>query len=460
MRKQYMLEDLDLDIRNYSVADLETFLRLPRAGKYTHADVGLYESKIRTVLLNSGHVDKRFKRDLISFLEEAKRVIIDNRGLRPPAPSALPMVSVQTNNPKYPQGKAYQLDTVDNPHAVLPGYHREGDLVMRPPPAFTYVQPSEYVQGTVNPLDRRTMTKCLTVDTKYRDQQTASSSTDFTFQLPIKFQKVVSMKLSSFEIPVAFYGISEYYGNNYLYIRLVYENLATNNDEDLLDDFQVLEIPEGNYNAQDLVDLLNSLICPKTETGDIINTDSIFSYVEFVLDISPSGSGSGKLAIQPTGTHASKVQRILLDFRMGINGVPDGKDYTTKIGWNLGFTREVYDSGDAGVCISDTIVEPAAIRYLFLVVDDFNNNMNNPYISAFNQSLMTPNILARISIKGAYFSILMENDLSVVSEARQYFGPVDIQRLRVRLIDDRGRTVDMNGANYSFCLLFTQLYDI
>jgi hypothetical protein len=94
------------------------------------------------------------------------------------------------------------------------------------------------------------------------------------------------------------------------------------------------------------------------------------------------------------------------------------------------------------------------------VLDDFNNNMNNPYISAFNQSLMTPNILARISIKGAYFSILMENDLSVVSEARQYFGPVDIQRLRVRLIDDRGRTVDMNGANYSFCLLFTQLYDI
>lgn len=456
-----MLEDLDLDIHNYSVTDLETFLRLPKNGKYTAADVGLYESKIRTVLLNSGNVNKRFKGDLIAFLEEAKRIIIDTRGLRPPAPSALPNVPVKTSDPKFPQGVPYQLDTLDTPHAAFPQFHREGDIIKRAPPSFMYTQPSEYIHGTINPLDKRTITKCLTVDTRFRDNTAGmSSSTDFTFQLPMKLHKVVSMKLSSFEIPVAFYGISEYYGNNYLTYSVEYEGFAGDETSgEIYNDCNTLIIPDGNYNAADLVDLLNQINSPKDDSGKLLNNESIFSYVEFVLDISSTGCGTGKLIIKPGGKYGAKINKISLDFKLDKNGNEDGKDYTTRIGYNLGFFRDSYTSVN-GILTSDSIVEPAAIRYLFLVVDDFNNNMNNPYISAFNQSLMMPNILARISIKGAYFSILMENDLSVVSEARQYFGPVDIQRLRVRLIDDRGRLVDMNGANYSFCLLLTQLYDV
>ena len=73
---------------------------------------------------------------------------------------------------------------------------------------------------------------------------------------------------------------------------------------------------------------------------------------------------------------------------------------------------------------------------------------------------MNPNILARISIKGTYFSLLMENDLSIISEPRRYFGPVDIQRIRVRLFDDHGRILEMNNANFSFCLVFKMLYDL
>jgi hypothetical protein len=73
---------------------------------------------------------------------------------------------------------------------------------------------------------------------------------------------------------------------------------------------------------------------------------------------------------------------------------------------------------------------------------------------------MNPNILARISVKGAYFSLLMENDFNIVTEPRTYFGPVDIQRLRIRLFDDRGRLLNMNNANYSFCLNLKMLYDL
>jgi hypothetical protein len=184
----------------------------------------------------------------------------------------------------------------------------------------------------------------------------------------------------------------------------------------------------------------------------------VFGYLLFTLDITSGGSGTGKVTLQTTGLQANTIKRIKLDFGRDVNGLQDNAEIYSKIGWNLGFTREKYNGSNTYV--SETIMDPANIRYLYLVVDDFNNNMNNPYVTAFNHSLMMPNILARISIKGSYFSLLMENDLSVVNEARQYFGPVDIQRLRIRLIDDRGRLVNMNGANYSFCLLFTQLYDV
>jgi hypothetical protein len=109
---------------------------------------------------------------------------------------------------------------------------------------------------------------------------------------------------------------------------------------------------------------------------------------------------------------------------------------------------------------ADTIIEPATVRYIYLVVDEFNNSSNNHFISASSKSILTPNILARIAIKGSYFSLLMENDYNIVSEPRTYFGPIDIQKLRIRLLDEHGRTLDMNNANYSFCLLFKILYDL
>jgi hypothetical protein len=73
---------------------------------------------------------------------------------------------------------------------------------------------------------------------------------------------------------------------------------------------------------------------------------------------------------------------------------------------------------------------------------------------------MSPDILARISIKGSYFSLIMESDFNIVTEPRRYFGPVDIQRLRIRLFDDKGRILPMNNSNFSFCLNLKMLYDL
>lgn len=52
--------------------------------------------------------------------------------------------------------------------------------------------------------------------------------------------------------------------------------------------------------------------------------------------------------------------------------------------------------------------------------------------------------------------VLMANQLSTYK--REYFGPVNIERLRARLIDDKGNIVNLNGRDWSFTLRVKQLY--
>jgi len=131
---------------------------------------------------------------------------------------------------------------------------------------------------------------------------------------------------------------------------------------------------------------------------------------------------------------------------------------STKMGWNLGFIAPKYDKEIKYV--SDTIVEPSSIRYIYLAIEDYNNCLNNHFVTIFNKSILNPNILARISIKGVYFSVMSETDLNIVTEPRRYFGPVDIQKMRIRVYDEHGRILNMNNSNFSFCLNMKVVYDL
>jgi hypothetical protein len=44
------------------------------------------------------------------------------------------------------------------------------------------------------------------------------------------------------------------------------------------------------------------------------------------------------------------------------------------------------------------------------------------------------------------------------NQERMYFGPVNIHRMTIRLLNDRGDLVDLNNTNWSFSLVCEQLY--
>lgn len=421
--------NLDLDINNYSIKDIEKFFRLKPNHKYTESDIELKEYQIREQLLKSGHIDKAFKRDLIEFLNSAKEWLIFVKCQKPPEKKIYPE---NTNRP------------------------RENELITRPDTQFVYSNNSEYFPGKLNPLDKRTITKCLNIDTRFRENLYTTQSSDFVIQLPTKFNKVVSMQLAAFEIPVSFYGISAAYGNNHFYLQVEYSDF--DNEYAILTDEITVIVPDGNYSATDLVDTINNILSPKDDCNELAHPKRIFSYLEFHLNLNAGGSGTGKVILRTHGKYASNINWIIMDFSKGIDGNDSYANAIQKIGWNLGFIKLYY----YGLCsyTSEAIMEPSTTRYIYLGIEDFSNHSNDHFVGIINNSLMSKDILARISLKGANFSILMENNMNIVSEPRSYFGPVDIQKLRVRLYDEFGNILQMNNSNYSFCLNLKLLYDL
>ena len=392
------MEQLDLDINNYNINDLERFFQIKPNTKYSESDIELKEYNIREKLLSSGHIDKRFKRNLIEFLELAKNwlIFVKCRKGDLAKPTSIP--------------DNYKLDTLDTPISKEVE-SRTNELIKREDTQYVYSNNSDFFPGKLNQLNTRIITKNLNIDTRFRDNLYSTQSSDFSIQMPIKFNKVVSMSLSSLELPVSFYGICKEFGNNFLYLQVTYTSFTDSNIT--LTSDKIITVPDGNYNSSDLLDTINKLLSPVNSDGSLEYPNEIFSYISLSLDITTSGSGTGKVSIKPTGIYGNLIQSITFDFTKDINGNIDKVDVSTKIGWNLGFIKKKYRGNSTYT--ADTVIEPANIRYIYLAVDDFANSANNQFVNVFNNSIMTPNILARISIKGSYFSLIMENDFNIIT---------------------------------------------
>ena len=103
------------------------------------------------------------------------------------------------------------------------------------------------------------------------------------------------MQLASIELPITFYGVSASYGNNYFWIEVIDTSNNTYS--------KLIQIADGNYNAADLINAVNMAIQ---------SNNDIFQNIELLLDITQTGSGTGKVTLQ---TASSDIEQIVLDFQ-------------------------------------------------------------------------------------------------------------------------------------------------
>ena len=419
----------DLNISNYKKEELEEILDLPT--NYTLYLIEKNSLKLIKNIEEDKTISSKTSNNTVNFINKIKEVLINE-------------LNILSKFEKISSTDIYNLN-----YDLKPSYIEENNsnhpIIEKVETKYSHSFPSEYYQGTINPLKKRVLIKNLNIDTRFRENYYNSLSTNFHLDLPIKFSNVISIQLAAFEFTMTWHIISKAAGNNFFWLN-------ANTLDDSIIESDVVIIQDGNYSPQDLIDYINNYIGSKFASSVLLNQ------LVFTLNVSSTSSGSGQVIIGTNniGTPAFKYS---LNFQANLKGDPDyGTPLPLKMGWIMGFREGYYQN--ALNYVSEGILDTSGPNYLYLVVDDYNNNVNNNFVSAFNSSVLNKNILARISLQAPYFNTLIQNNLSLITTKREYFGPVNIEKLQIQLVNEYGQIINLNNMDYSFCLNLHTIYDI
>lgn len=420
----------DLNIHNYKMNELLDIFQLsPNYDKYT---LETKEMKLRENIMKNQDISQEIKMKTVEFLFKAKNILLNIN----PVPSNDSNQAFQETVKEF-YNSSYSLKPVkvDDQYGHMIQEKKE----------LPYLSsfPSEYFPGIINPLKKRIIRQNLNIDTRFRDNYYGSSASNFNLALPTQFTKIVSMQLNSIELPLTFFNISKQLGCNFFSIH-IYDTFGNTLES------SVISIPDGNYDQTGIVTILNQQM---TDLG------GFYSGILFGINYA-ANNGSGQMIVLINHTYIGTPFKFSLDFQADRYGNCDNfTPLPLKFGWILGFRNGVYENNSNYV--SESIVDLNTIKYLYLVVDDYNNSVNNGFYSAFNSSILNKNILARISLQSHNpFQQLSENNLNLITQPREYFGPVTIQNLTIQLLDPYGRILDLNNNDYSFALTMQSIYDI
>ena len=409
--------DLDLDINNYNYGELQALLKL--SPPFLMEDVDKNVTIFRERIFKSHDLDTESKNSVLQFLVNVKNRLLS-------------AISAPTK-----EEKMAPVDVEQTAHNVI------------------ITKPLPDVSEIINPYPRKIIRRVLNIDTRFRDNYYKTEPTDILVNLPTTVEKVLSMELTSFEFPNSYFLIGKKYNNNHFAIKF-YDRLAPTVYLE-----EIVIIPDGNYTRTELQNVMNQQITAAFVFPVWLTT------VEVSID---DNSGRVIIAVEvvPSGTFISGQIGFSLIFNQSDTGQIDSTPIQFKLGWLLGFREAIYNYEVPGpgpvwpnwtqtAFVSEGIYDPERVRYVYLVVDDFNSSVNNYFIGAFGESILNPNILAKITIPTNTLSI--NNRSYNTGWKRDYFGPVRINKMKVQVLDEYGRIVDLNNMDYSLSLRFETLYD-
>jgi hypothetical protein len=431
--------NFDLNIGNYSKDELEELLELPT--NYDENIIQMKEGKLRQNIMSDLSIPSTIKTKTLGFISNIKNILVlnmqkNNSSNNASAGSKIQNLAKSYNNVYNLNKSLTRSDVVDSGGTYI---------IKQPPTPYGQSSPSEFYQGTINPLNKRILRQNINIDTRFRDNYYTSQSSNFHLDLPIKLSQVVSLQLSALEMPSTFYAVSKVFGNNFFVISLPNASPPINP--------LIVTIPDGNYTYLTLQDYINNFIA--TDPSVLID----YKQIQFLADINtPGGTGSGGSGKMVVGSTTGDII-FSLNFQTDRYGNEDRQTpLPLKFGWLMGFREGYYENNVTYV--SEGLIDLLGPRYIYLAVDDYNNNVSDGFYGAFTASILNKNILARITLQGSVFNIVSQNNLLLVTTSRQYFGPVDIQKMQIQLLDEYGRILDLNNMDYSFCLSFQTIYDL
>jgi hypothetical protein len=290
---------------------------------------------------------------------------------------------------------------------------------------------------------KETKRKYWNIDTRFRDDYdnysqlvSGSQIPGYTFTLPQTINDVKMIQVKNIEVPMTFYNISAALGNNVLTI-----------------DNKLVTILDGFYSAASLKLAMVSALSVASVSGVSFDISYNGNPHSFFQNTSGSPITIG-FAVKPSNSCGGVTNPAVGGLSTGDF---DKYNFKSKLGWLLGFRNISYTVASGTAQLSEGLLDLTIPRYLYLVVDEFTNSNTNSFISPLPSSVINRNILAKITIDYKHYpfgTILTANPTNglLISDKRRYNGKVNIQKLKIQLVNEYGLPIHLNGSDFSFCL--------
>lgn len=278
-------------------------------------------------------------------------------------------------------------------------------------------------------VSKPTKTKYWNIDTQFSSDYTSSNPTEYNISLPEPINDVKSIKVKDVQIPITFYNISSTLGNH------IFQITENTNSYSII-------LPNNQYDSVSLATEMNNQL---TLLG-----------IDLTVDLSNNQHKTILKNHSLTKSYTLHFATSNNDSCVGANVDFDKNFVKSKLGWILGFRNVQYTLNSGTTTTSECVYYPY-LKNIFLVIDEFSKGNQNTFISPMYDSLLNKNILAKISLDYESYpfgSVLNGNDGVgyLLSDCRCYSGKVNLQRLKIQLVNIYGLPINMNGVDFSFSL--------
>ena len=342
---------------------------------------------------------------------------------------------------------------------------------------------SEYIgvpiqEGILNPHKKELIEREIYIDSQYR-KNVYSTSSNFTVELSETLTNVMDITLQSINIPCTWYNIDEYTGLSMI-----------------VDDKQIT-ISSGRYDISTLLDEINTGLTNEGLTSSSFQYSTITQKVTFDTD--------------------TDTEMTLYFYKFG-DSLFETCSPTNNLGYILGW-KMIQPDASNNVSITTKNMTADSVCHLnnpyqcIFILDDMNHNHSNHTAvgSLINQTMdslpsfkqgceslhngIFYHTIPRSRTRNQIYSLnQMNKDLkeiklqrqqpiysdvfaifplkyntginysitggSIHNNKRTYFGPVNIEKLKIRLVDERGKELNFNGSEWSFTMRVNQVYQI
>lgn len=286
----------------------------------------------------------------------------------------------------------------------------------------------------INPIKTNTRKLNIHFDTLFRENSNQLSS-DFTYKLPDPINDILSLRLSSIDIPSSWYTISENNNNNTFIINTIKNTNPTVS--------HIITIPEGNYSSDELVDFINNNYLNAS------NPSNDLKYIQV-----SNNPNSLKTLFEVTNPPANFRFEVIFNIQNELGNVN-----IFNIGWLLGFRNNTYSNIIYSI-ESEGLLDVGGNRYIYISLEDYQSNKSNHHLVYFQNNSINDSILAKIYLYNGRFSLnIIEDDPINNTKLRNYFGPIKLSKFHIKLLDKYGNIINLNNMDYSFSLELEILYN-